>query len=245
MKNEDSSAQTTADGMLSVLAGIGVPHETIREITKSGTPKELVKLLRREKEELVGEIRFLREARSVIAVYLDFMTEGLFADESEIFVREAAERRIILGESNEYRDGEDFHDALARFRAARHTPEPDPAYPIGGRFDNMEDFLNAPSRPARFFSYDPTGIETMAGGLYLTGYARGPYGSAGDLSRRMADYAKRKGLMFTGPVYGVYLLDEFSVADPEQYLLRVSASVSEARRDPVRHIRRRGGLKMP
>jgi hypothetical protein len=43
------------------------------------------------------------------------------------------------------------------------------------------------------------GIETMAGGLYLTGYARGPYGSASDLPRRMTDYAKRKGLTFTGP----------------------------------------------
>jgi effector-binding domain-containing protein len=44
----------------------------------------------------------------------------------------------------------------------------------------------------------------------------------------MAAYAKRNGLTFTGPVYGVYLLDEFCVADPEQYLLRVSAPVSEA-----------------
>jgi effector-binding domain-containing protein len=56
----------------------------------------------------------------------------------------------------------------------------------------------------------------------------------------MAAYAKRNGLTFTGPVYGVYLLDEFCVADPEQYLLRVSAPVSEARRDSERRIRRRG-----
>jgi effector-binding domain-containing protein len=103
----------------------------------------------------------------------------------------------------------------------------------------MEDFLNAPSRPARFFSHDSAGKETMAGCLYLTGYVHGAYGSTSDLPGRMADYAKRKGLTFTGPVYGVYLLDEFSMTDPEQCLLRVSASVSEARRDPLRHIRRR------
>jgi hypothetical protein len=225
--------------MLRVLDGIGVPRETIREMAESGTPKELAKLLRREKEELAGEIRFLREARSVIAVYLDFMTEGLFADESEIFVSEAAERRIILGEPNEYRDGEDFHGALARFRAARYTPELNPAYPIGGRFDSMERFLSDPSRPVRFFSHDPAGKEAIAGGLYLTGYMRGYYGQTNGLPGRMAEHADRNGLTFIGPVYNTYLLDELSIKDPEQYLLRVSASVSEARRDPVRHIHRK------
>jgi hypothetical protein len=223
------------------LTGIGAPRETIRETVESGTQKKLIKLLRREKEEPAGEIRFLREAHSSITVYLDFMTEGLFADESEILAREAAERRIALGEPNEYRDGEEFHGALARFRAARHTPETNPAYLIGGWFDSMENFLDDPSRPTRFFSFDPVGNDSIAGGLYLTGYVRGPYGKAGDLPRRMAAYAKRNGLTFIGPVYGVYLLDELCLADPEQYLLRVSASVSKARRDPLRHMRYRGG----
>jgi effector-binding domain-containing protein len=183
------------------------------------------------------EQRFLREAYSVIAVFIDLMTEGLFADESELFVREAAEKRIVLGAPNEYRNGEEFHSVLTRFRAARHTPELNPAYPIGGWFDGMESFLDAPSRPARFFSYDPNGNETIAEGLYLTGYTRVSYGRTNDLPGRMAAYAKRNGLTFTGPVYGVYLLDGLSVTDPEQYLLRISASVSEARRDPLNLIR--------
>jgi hypothetical protein len=39
-------------------------------------------------------------------------------------------------------------------------------------------------------------------------------------------------------VYNTYLLDELSIKDPDQYLLQVSASVSEARRDPVTQFRR-------
>jgi DNA-binding transcriptional MerR regulator len=231
--------QITTIKMIRVLTKIGVPHRTIREMAASRTPEKLIKLLRKQKEELAGEIRFLREAHSVIAMFLDFITEGLLAEESDIFVREGPERRIVLGELNEYGDGEGFYGAFARFCAARHTPELNLSYPIGGYFDSMERFLGAPSRPSRFFSHDPSGKESIAEGLYLTGYTRGYYGQTNDLPQRMADYADKNGLMFTGPVYNTYLLDELSMTDPEQYLLQASASVSEARRDPMAHIRRR------
>jgi DNA-binding transcriptional MerR regulator len=231
--------QITTIKMIRVLTKIGVPHRTILEMATSRTPEKLIKLLRKQKEELAGEIRFLSEAHSVIAMFLDFITEGLLAEESEIFVRESPGKRIVLGEPNEYGGGEDFYGAFSRFCTARHAPELNLSYPIGGYFDSMERFLDAPSRPVRFFSHDPAGKETISGGLYLTGYTRGYYGRTNDLPRRMAAYAERNGLTFDGPVYNTYLLDELSMADPEQYLLQVSASVSEARRDPMAHIRRR------
>jgi hypothetical protein len=230
-------AQTAIFEMIRLLTEIGIPRETIREMIESGMPEKLIKLLRKQKEELAGRIRFMREAHSIIATSLDFAAEGLFANESELFVREVSETRIILGGFNKYDDGEGFRDAFVRFCAARHTPELNLAYPIGSLFDSVESFLNAPSRLARFFSYDPVGNERIAGGLYLTGYTREPYGSISVLPRHMAGYAERNGLTFTGSVYNTYLLEGLGAADPEQYLLRVSASVSEARRDTVSHIR--------
>ncbi|MDR2447818.1 MAG: MerR family transcriptional regulator [Treponema sp.] len=231
--------QITTVKMIRVLTKIGVPLNTIREMAESRTPEKLIKLLQKQKEELAGEIRFLREAHSIIATFLDFIIKGLHADESEIFVREGPERRIVLGEANEYKYGEGFFGAFARFCAARHTPELNLAYPIGGRFDSMERFLGDPARPPRFFSHDPNGKDSMAAGLYLTGYTRGYYGQTNGLPRRIAEYAEQNGLTFIGPVYNTYLLDELSMTDPERYLLQVSASVSEARRDPVSHIRHR------
>jgi DNA-binding transcriptional MerR regulator len=230
--------QITTVKMIRVLTKIGVPHRTIQEMAAGRTPEKMIKLLRKQKEELAGGIRFLREAHSVIAMFLDFITEGLLAEESEIFVREGPERRIVLSKPNEYKDEERFFGAFARFCAARHTPELNLSYPIGGWFDSMERFLDAPSRPARFFSHDPAGKDSIAEGLYLTGYTRGYYGQTNGLPHRMADYADKKGLTFTGPVYNTYLLDELSVTDTDRYLLQISASVSEARRDPVSHIRR-------
>jgi effector-binding domain-containing protein len=54
----------------------------------------------------------------------------------------------------------------------------------------------------------------------------------------MAAFAKKNGLVFSGPVYNVYLFDEISVIDPEQYLLQVSASVMETSRVFTRRPRR-------
>jgi DNA-binding transcriptional MerR regulator len=232
-----SPMQITTVKMIRVLTKIGVPLEVIREVSVERSPERLIKLLRKQKEELAGEIRFLREAHSVIAMFLDLITEGLLADETEIFVRELPETRIILGEACEYKESEQFFGAFARFCAARHTPELNLSYPIGGCFDSIEDFLSDPSRPTRFFSHDPGGNEVMTEGLYLTGYTRGYYGQTNGISKRIADYAEKNGLTFTGPVYNTYLLDELSIKDPQQYLLQVSASVSEARRDPINHLR--------
>ncbi|MDR1657440.1 MAG: hypothetical protein LBT47_07785 [Deltaproteobacteria bacterium] len=110
-----------------ILTKIGVRHSTIRKLAAGRTPKKLFKLLCREQEELADAIRYLREARSVIAVDLDFITEGLFADASEIFLRQAAKRRLILGEPNEYRDGvEEFYGALSLFCAEWPHPRTEP-----------------------------------------------------------------------------------------------------------------------
>jgi DNA-binding transcriptional MerR regulator len=231
--------QITTIKMIRVLNQIGVPHRVIREMAAGRTPEKLIKLLRKQKDKLAGEIRFLRDAHSIIAVLLDFITEGLFAEESEIFVREGPEKRIVLGEPNEYKGGESFFGAFARFCTTEHTPELNLSYPIGGYFDSMERFLDAPSHPTRFFSHDPAGKDNIAKGLYLTGYTRGYYGRTNDLPQRMASYADRNGLTFDGPVYNTYLLDELSMTDPDQYLMQASVSVSEAKRDPMTYIRHR------
>jgi hypothetical protein len=94
----------------------------------------------------------------------------------------------------------------------------------------MEAFLHEPSRPARFFSFDPKGHDQKAEGLYLIGYTRGYYGQTNDLPERMNTYAKKNGLIFSGAVYNIYLFDEISISDPEQYLLQVSAPVTETKR---------------
>ena len=92
---------------------------------------------------------------------------------------------------------------------------------------------------------DPAGKDSKCAGRYLTAYTRGFYGETNGLPERMADYAKKRGLEFTGPVYNTYLTTELSENDHHNCLLQAAVPVKETRRPPLRHLRfhRRPGQK--
>ena len=222
--------QITTIKMILVLTEIGVPLETIRELANSRSPESLLKLFSKHKGIIGDELRFLHGVHSVISTFMELLTEGISATESEISVAEMPGKQIILGETNQYTDCDGFHREYMRFCNSPHEPKLNLANPVGGYFASMDEFLDEPSKPTRFFSIDPSGLERKAEGLYLIGYSRGYYGDTGDLPDRMMAFADKNEMVFTGPVFNIYLHDEMSIVDPSNYLLQVSASVRETRR---------------
>lgn len=232
-----SPTQITSVKMIRVLTEIGVPLKSVKELTQHRTPENTIKLLSRNKDKVADEARFLQDVHSVISTFIDLLNEGMSATESEISVSEMPEKRMILGGLTDFSDTEAFYRELIRFYHTQYELKLNMSYPVGGYWESMAAFLDAPSRPMRFFSLDPKGNHLRAAGLYLNGYTRGYYGETNDLPERMAAFAKKNGLVFTGPVYNTYLFDEISIADTKQYLLQVSASVTETRRVPSRRPR--------
>jgi DNA-binding transcriptional MerR regulator len=231
--------QITTVKMIRVLAEIGVPLQTIRELATSRTPEKLMKLLSKHKNIIADEMRFLQDVFSVVSTFLELLSNGMSATEQEIFISEMPEKQIVLGDINDFDGSVGFYREFTRFCNMPHEPKLNLSYPVGGYFDSMDVFLNEPAQPTRFFSLDPTGNDRKAAGMYLTGYTRGYYGRTNDLPQRMARFAKRNSVLFNGPVYNIYLFDEMSVTDPDRYLLQVSASVKEIRRAPSRRPLRR------
>ena len=232
-----SPTQITTVKLIRVLSEIGVPLQTIRELTESRTPEKMLKLLSRERDIIAEKLRFMTDVHLVINTFLDLINAGMCATETDISVCEIPEKQIILGDVNNFDGSVGFFREFTGFCNANHVPKLNLSYPIGGFFENMEVFLKAPSQPTRFFSLDPKGYETRAAGRYLVGYTRGYYGQTNGLPGRMAAFAKKNGLRFSGPVYNIYLFDEISEINPEKYLLQVAASVTETRRISPRHLR--------
>jgi len=230
--------QLTTIKMNIMMNEIGVPLKETGELTKCRTPESITKVLRRQKGIATDHIEHYQNVDSLINTHTDLLFEGMCITETEISVTKMPEKRIIMGGENNFNESADYFSERNRFCNARHEPELDRSYPIGGYFESMDAFLKEPSQPTRFFSIDPTGHEKKAAGPYLTGYTRGYYGQTNDLPERMAAYAKKNGLVFNGPVYNIYLFNEISMVDPDQYLLQVSASVTETRRMPPHHPRR-------
>ena len=234
-----SPTQITTVKMIRVLAEIGVPLKTIKELSTSRSPEKLLKLLSKFKNNVANEIHFLQEVHSVISTFIDLLNEGMSVTETEISVCEIPEKRIIMDDENDFSGSAEFYGEFIRFCNTPHEPKLNMSYPVGGYWPSMAAFLAEPSRPVRFFSLDPKGHEKRDAGLYLNGYTRGYYGQTNDLPERMSMFAKKNGLVFNGAVYNTYLFDEISIADQNNYLLQVSASVSETRRIPYRRRRRR------
>ena len=233
-----SPVQITTLKAIRVLTEVRVPLNVIKELTQGRTPEKLIKLLSKYKTMVADEIRFLQDVHAVIGTYIDLLNEGISIMEDEISVAEMPQKQIILGNTNVFTEETSLVGEFTRFCKALHEPKLNMSFPVGGYWDTMTSFLDRPSQPTRFFSLDPKGYEQKPAGLYLIGYTRGYYGQTNGLPKRMEAYAKKNGLVFTGPVYNIFLFDDISVVDPEQYLLQVSASVKETHRVISRRPRR-------
>jgi DNA-binding transcriptional MerR regulator len=212
---------------VTTLSALGVPLKRFSHLTSERTPETILKLLEEHENILDVKMRHLRESYSIIHARRNLIRLGLDVKESDIYVCALKNMPIILGPPNDFAGDASFYKAFLNFCKQAKPLRINLSHPIGGYWDSMDTFLRNPSQPTRFFVADPTGYEKRSAGKYLVGHTRGYYGSGmGELSERMKLYAEEHSLSFSGHVYALYLHDELSVADPEQYLARVIAGVS-------------------
>ncbi|MDR0861188.1 MAG: MerR family transcriptional regulator [Oscillospiraceae bacterium] len=220
--------QVVTVNFIRVLTQCGVPLKTISEMEKNRNPKDLLQVLHKHEIELDREMRSLRERYSVLHVFVDMIFTGLLADESVFAVEDMPATPLLMGAEIVSSNNTAFYESFVRFIA--QTPRVNLSFPVGGLFKDMASYLSAPSEPTRFFSIDPFGDNEKHAGRYLVGYTRGFYGQMNDLPEKMAAYAEERDMQLIGAVYTIYLHDEVSISDPENYLLQVSVQVKEKTR---------------
>ena len=223
-----SAMQTIAVNVVNVMRSANIPLKKISELKKNLSPRAVLALLQENIYELNQELYRLQQAYSIIHTYCGLIHEGLLADESEISCLRMAAIRIEFGPLNDFSSGY-LYDSFFKFLGLMESRNIDTAYPAGAFYNDMEAFLKSPGQPTRFFSQVPTGRSTKEAGDYLVGYTRGYYGSLGDLPQRMREKAEELDITINGPVYEIYLHDEISVEDRNQYLIQVSIPYTRKR----------------
>ena len=200
-----SPAQITTMKMLHVLTDIGVHICDIEELAENRSPEALIKLLHRQKPIVAEKLRRIQAAQTIIETHFDLLIEGISATETEITIAKLPEMRIILGNKNDYTGSEGFYRELMHFCGTYTEPRLNLAFPMGGYYESIDEYIEAPSKPTHFFSIDPCGKDRRKAGLYMVGYARGYYGQPKELPSTMCEYAEKNGLVFCGPVYNITL----------------------------------------
>ena len=221
-----SALQTITVNCINVMHSLNIPIKKIMSFKNHKTPEQMLELFQKHEFELNKELFHLQQAYALVHTYSELIKEGLDADEHSISSRHVTASPIEIGPVNDFSD-DNFYDSFFRFTKHMEERKIESVYPIGGIYDNMDMFINSPGRPTRFFSYVPMGRDVKAAGEFLIGYGRGYYGNLGDLPERLQEYATEHALVFSGPVYEMYIHDEISIDDPDRYLIKVSASLKK------------------
>jgi DNA-binding transcriptional MerR regulator/effector-binding domain-containing protein len=222
-----SPQQITALNMVNVYLGVKAMHREIGEFNQNRSPQSTLDFLRQQGRKIDAELSRLHDAYAILHLYESLISEGLTADEDQLLLRECPELPLFLGPVNQFAtDGQFYSDFIDFCRTAR-SGGINLSYPIGGLYQDIDSFTAAPDQPTRFFSTSPHGSQTKPAGRYLVGYARGYYGALQGLPQRLSQYAAEQGLRLDGPVYVLYVLDEVSVADPNQFLAQASVRVQK------------------
>lgn len=222
--------QIIALNFVTTLSDLGISLKTIAELRKDRDPEALLQVLEMRERQLDMELRALRIRSSIIHARQELIRKGLRIDESKISVVFLDGKSLKIWPRNEYNEGDTFVNPLSTFIHLSAEYYVDLSFPVGGLWDNLDSFVQQPSRPQNFFSIDPIGVDRQPEGEYMVGYTRGYYSHMGDLPQRMADYAKANMLTTYGPLYTVYLYEETCIQDRSQYLAQSFIAVKKPRR---------------
>ena len=220
-----SPRQIILANFITVMSSLNIPLKMIAQADEDRNPASVVEMLERREKVLDMEMARLREGYSIIHTRRELINFGMRADISEISITHLDDREIVFGPPCEFLEGQTFYEPFMQFCRQAKDLRINLNFPIGGYHKNMESFLATPDQPYCFFSLDPTGNSKQEAGDYLVGYVRGYYGELGDLPEKMAAYIRENSLPCSGPVYTMYLHDEISIKEPDQYLAQISVAL--------------------
>jgi len=245
-----SPQQIIAVNFIKILSSLNIPLKTISEMADNRTPESIVNLIEQQEKQLDMEMRRLRQNYSTIHTRRELINfgrkatdgfklidgsrvdsinstdEGTVVDVDKIFIMRAGGVNIITGPRNKFKEGKDFYEPFADFCRQAKDLRINLSLPIGSSHDSWDRYVQTPGDPDYFFSIDPDGNGDIPAKDYLVGFTRGYYGRFGDLPDRMMRYIKENSLHVSGPVYTMYLHDEFCMRDPSEYLAQVIVAVA-------------------
>jgi DNA-binding transcriptional MerR regulator len=210
---------------INLLHELDMPIRKISEIQKHRTPELMFDVLSEKEDTLEAELTRLQRSYNVVHTLKRVIQIGLASDETAVESRYYDEIPIVIGPPNDFGESKYFYDAFLNFCAESKQYRIDLRLPVGGVFTDFETFKNDPARPTHFFSVDPKGYDKRPAGKFVSAFTRGFYGETGDLAERMEKFIREKGLKPVGPVYNIFLHDELSVNEPDNYLLHATIEV--------------------
>ena len=224
-----SPHQVTLTNLINTMQELEVPLKKIVGLIKHRTPEDIVSLFSEQSKHIDRQIEKFLDAQKLLLTLKGIIEEGLSVDEERIDVRWEEEESILIGPQVDYSDGTTIEEALLEFYKHWNAADGDLDlnYPVWAIFSEERIKRGDWAGPDKFYFKMPDAPDRKPAGLYATGYTRGYYGQSDALYKRLMAYIEDNRLEICGPAFEMYLLNEISISDPYDYLMRVSISVKK------------------
>ena len=223
-----SPFQVTVANLTNTLQELEVPLKEIIELSKHRTPEKIISLFSEQNKRIDQHIEKLMQAQKLLLTLKDIIEDGSSVDEEKIEVRREEEESILIGPQIDYSDGTSIEEAFLNFYKHWSATDGDLNlnYPVWAIFSEERVKKGDWVGPDKFYFKMPDAPDRKPAGLYVTGHTRGYYGQSDALYKKLTAYIKDNGLEICGPAYEMYPLNEISIPDPYNYLMRISISVN-------------------
>jgi DNA-binding transcriptional MerR regulator len=220
-----SPEQVIQINALKIFSDLGLNAKKMGDLARVRAPRNMLDFFSKKESNLEEQLARLHKEYDIVHTFKRYIYEGLSATTGEITVRYYEELPYVLGPVNDFTHSTGFDRPFLHLHDVASQYHIDLNFPIGGLFDSFDKFNDKPSEPTHFFSDDPSGTDKTQAGNYITMYVKGYYGHIDNEPEAMCKYAEEHDLEFDGPVYAVYLIDEVSERDPDEYIARIRARV--------------------
>jgi DNA-binding transcriptional MerR regulator len=212
------------------LRELGIPLKDIVGILQHRTPESVIALFSEQNKRIDNNIARLLKSKKLLTTLKSIIEDALDVDESKIEVRWVEEESIYLGPQIDYSTGKTIQEATHDFYKYCNDRDKnmDLNYPVWGVYSEERVKRGDWVGPDRFYFKMPDAPDKKPEGLYLIGYTRGDYGqNTHELYTKLLEYAKKHDLEICGPAYETYPLNEISIIDSHNYLIRISLTVKQ------------------
>jgi DNA-binding transcriptional MerR regulator len=222
-------SQLATMNVIRTLQDMGISLDEIKGLIDSRNPENFDVTFDLQIEKIDKKIEELKGSRVLLKTLHHYINVGLAADEEHMSIQYLPEALMILGEENDYSGGSDAFDALNVFydEINRKYPHLNLNYPVWGLFCGERIKNKDFDRPNRYYFYHPKGEELREAGEYAIGYTRGGYGQCEDQYLKLLDFIEKEGYVINGDCYEEYILNEISISDSDNYLIRLMLKVKE------------------
>lgn len=226
-----SQCQLELFNVIYTLKEIGMPLKEIKVFMDKRSPEKVIELFKYENQQIEEEIRNLRKKQQLMVTKIRLIEEGLRPIQPIVVEFQEQEFMVLSSPIQEVEEDYDLETYAAHIEYCEKE-QLGMGY-LPGSIIKQEHLIGHEFRRYSYYFSKVVAEDYREGmyikpdGMYVVGYLKGYYDKTYALYEKMMDYIDKEGFKVIGDAYEEVLIDEVSVKEKEDYILKISILIQK------------------